>query len=150
MPGNPSMRASDADRERTATLLREHHAEGRLTGEEFHERLDAAYVAKTLGDLDALLADLPAIDLYRLPAAGLRPAPRGTGSWQAGRPSNIARYKGGSITPRQVGQWAVWAGSSGALFLAWLIVGAVAGGVAWLPWFLLIVIPWAIALGRRS
>jgi len=72
MPSNPSMRASDADRERTATLLREHHAEGRLTGEEFHERLDAAYAAKTLGDLDALLADLPAIDLYRLPAAGLR------------------------------------------------------------------------------
>ena len=75
MPSNPSMRASDADRERTATLLREHHAEGRLTGEEFHERLDAAYAAKTLGDLDALLVDLPAIDLYRLPSAGLRPAP---------------------------------------------------------------------------
>jgi hypothetical protein len=63
MPSNPSMRASDADRERTATLLREHHAEGRLTGEEFHERLDAAYAAKTLGDLDALLADLPASHL---------------------------------------------------------------------------------------
>ena len=29
------------------------------------------------------------------------------------------------------------------------VVGAVAGGAAWLPWFLLIVIPWAIAVGRR-
>jgi hypothetical protein len=150
------MRASDTDRERTATLLREHHAEGRLTGEEFHERLDAAYAAKTLGDLDALLVDLPAIDLYRLPSANLpsaprkRPAPRGTGSWQAGSPSNVARYRGGPVAARQIGQWAVWAGSSGALFLAWLIVGVAVGGVAWLPWFLLIVIPWAVALGRRS
>jgi hypothetical protein len=149
MPSNPNMRASDADRERTSTLLREHHAEGRLTGEEFHERLDAAYAAKTLGDLDALLVDLPAIDLYRLPAAGLRPAPRGTGNWQTARSANIARYAGGPVTPRQVGQWVVWAGSSGALFLAWLIIGAVVGGIAWVPWFLLIVIPWAISLARR-
>ena len=35
MPGDPRMRAPDADRERTATLLREHHAQGRLTPEEF-------------------------------------------------------------------------------------------------------------------
>ncbi|HEV3380125.1 MAG TPA: DUF1707 domain-containing protein [Trebonia sp.] len=77
MPGDPRIRASDADRERVATLLREHHAVGRLAAEEFHERLDAAFAAKTLGDLDALLADLPAIDLYRLPAAGIKPAPPG-------------------------------------------------------------------------
>ncbi len=140
----------DADRERTATLLREHHAEGRLTAEEFHERLDAAYAARTLGDLDALVMDLPAIDLYRLPAAGLRPAPPGTGAWQARRPSSITRYQGGPITPRQVAQWGIWAGSSAALFFTWLIVGAVVGGAAWLPWFLLIVVPWAIALGRRN
>lgn len=72
------MRASDADRDRVATLLREHHAEGRLTAEEFTERLDRAFAAVTLGDLDDLMADLPAIDLYRLPAAGIRPVPPGT------------------------------------------------------------------------
>lgn len=77
MPDDPRIRASDADRERVATLLREHHAEGRLTVEEFRERLDAAFAAKTTGDLDALLADLPAIDLYRLPAAGIKPASPG-------------------------------------------------------------------------
>ena len=38
MPGDPRLRASDADRERTAQLLREHHAVGRLTAEEFDER----------------------------------------------------------------------------------------------------------------
>ena len=77
MPGDPRIRASDKDRERTAELLREHHAEGRLTPEEFDHRVDMTFTAKTVGDLDSLLADLPAIDLYRLPAHGIRPAPPG-------------------------------------------------------------------------
>src|SRR5690348_18463061 len=67
MASDPRVRASDADRDRTAALLREHHAAGRLTAEEFNERLDKAYAAKTLGDLDQLLSDLPGIDLYHLP-----------------------------------------------------------------------------------
>jgi hypothetical protein len=43
-----------------ATLLRTHFEAGRLTFEEFEERLERVYRAKTLGDLDALTADLPA------------------------------------------------------------------------------------------
>ena len=68
------MRASDEDRDRVAGLLQEHHAEGRLTAEEFSERMDAALHARTLGELDELLADLPHADLrdYRLPDAELR------------------------------------------------------------------------------
>ena len=143
MPGDPRLRASDADRERVAALLREHHAEGRLSAEEFNDRLDAVYDAKTQGDLDALLADLPGIDLYRLPSAGLRPAPPGAGSW-------LPAPRGAGQVARRAGQWAAWAATSSALFLIWLVVGAVTGGFAWLPWFLLIVIPWAIALGRRQ
>ena len=72
MPANPQMRASDDDRDRAASLLREHHAAGRLTIEEFQERLDAAYRAKTLGEIDKLMADLPAIDLYHLPEQSMR------------------------------------------------------------------------------
>jgi DUF1707 SHOCT-like domain len=72
MPSDPKIRASDADRDRTAALLREHLAAGRLTPEEYHERLDLAFAAKTLGQLDELLADLPGIDLYELPEAKLR------------------------------------------------------------------------------
>jgi hypothetical protein len=137
------MRASDADRDRTVNLLREHHAEGRLDMEEFHDRLNAAYAAKTMGDLDHVLADLPGIDLYRLPSAGLRPAPPGTGNWLPSRrpPAAVAR---------QAGQWAAWSVTSSALVVTWLIVGVVSGGYAWLPWFLLIVIPWAIAISRRG
>ena len=73
MASDPRIRASDDDRERAVALLREHHAAGRLTVEEFNERLDKAYAAKTLGDLDELMSDLPAIDLYRLPDASLPP-----------------------------------------------------------------------------
>jgi hypothetical protein len=72
MPGDPKIRASDSDRDRTAALLREHHAVGRLTLEEFNERLDKAYAAKTVGELGELMADLPAIDLYKLPDATLQ------------------------------------------------------------------------------
>jgi hypothetical protein len=55
----PALRASDAERERTATLLRDHAAAGRLTPEELGERLDVAYAARTVGELDALTHDLP-------------------------------------------------------------------------------------------
>ncbi|MDP8943820.1 MAG: DUF1707 domain-containing protein, partial [Actinomycetota bacterium] len=54
------IRASDADRERTAELLRRHCGEGRLTPEELDERVGAAYAAQTLGDLAWLTTDLPA------------------------------------------------------------------------------------------
>lgn len=91
MPGDPRrVRASDADRDRTASLLSEHHAAGRLTAEEFQDRMDQALAARTLGDLEDLLEDLPAIDLYRLPAAGIRPAP--PGSLRPRRPGWISRW----------------------------------------------------------
>ena len=38
----PALRASDADRERPIALLREHTADGRLTLEEFTDRMSAA------------------------------------------------------------------------------------------------------------
>lgn len=59
-PRIPALRASDAERDRTATLLRDHAAAGRLTPEELDERLDVAYAARTIGELDALTHDLPA------------------------------------------------------------------------------------------
>jgi Domain of unknown function (DUF1707)/2TM domain len=69
-----SLRAADADRERVAEALRQHHVDGRLDAEELSQRLDQAYAAKTFGDLDAVTADLPAI---RAPArAGAPLAPR--------------------------------------------------------------------------
>jgi hypothetical protein len=149
MPGDPRMRASDTDRERTASLLREHHAQGRLTAEEFNDRIDRTFTAKTIGELDALLADLPGIDLYRLPAAGIRPAPPGALRSRSGRDSAVARPGDGTVSPRTAITWGTWAAISSLLAVVWLVVGLVSGGAAWFPWFLLVVIPWGIALGRR-
>ena len=59
---NPSIRASDADRERVVEILRQHTAEGRITADEFEERMTAAYAAKTMGALAELTTDLP-VDL---------------------------------------------------------------------------------------
>ena len=53
------LRASDADRERVATFLREQHGVGRLSHEELEERLERTYHAVTMGDLDRLIGDLP-------------------------------------------------------------------------------------------
>lgn len=54
------LRASDADRDRIADILREALAEGRLDAEEHGERIDAVYRAKTVGELEPLVRDLPA------------------------------------------------------------------------------------------
>jgi hypothetical protein len=54
------LRISDAERHRVAGLLRDAAGDGRLDMDELDERLDAAYAAKTYGDLVPLTADLPA------------------------------------------------------------------------------------------
>ena len=57
----PSLRASDSDREQVAERLRHATAEGRLNAHELEERLQTLFAARTYGELNALLADLPAV-----------------------------------------------------------------------------------------
>ena len=59
MATGPGPRITDADREAAAARLREHYAQGRLTLEEFHHRLDAAFEATTQSQLTAITRDLP-------------------------------------------------------------------------------------------
>jgi DUF1707 SHOCT-like domain len=147
VPGDPRIRASDADRDRMTALLREHHAAGRLTAEEFAERMDAALEAKTLGELDELLADLPVIDLYRLPHESMRrPAGLPSSSLMPRDPdgtASLARFSPGTVA---MGAWAVL---SGTLIALWA-VAAVVGVGTWLPWWLLVVVPWVLVMIRRA
>ena len=143
MAGNMKTRASDADRDRTAAALREHLAAGRLTIEEFDERLDKAYAAKTLGELDQIMTDLPATDPDQVrtprrtaPLASLPPGSRcPPGSIQAGQ---------GRFSPASRAAWGSWLAISLALFVIWLASGASGG-----PWFLWVALPLgALMLGR--
>ena len=54
-----SVRASDADRERAVRSLRGHLLAGRLAAQEFEERIEHAYAARTLEELQGLMRDLP-------------------------------------------------------------------------------------------
>src|SRR3954471_15879556 len=55
----PRMRAGDKDRQRIVELLGTHFGEGRLTVEEFDERVVRAHAATYLDELPALTVDLP-------------------------------------------------------------------------------------------
>ncbi|XHM95953.1 DUF1707 domain-containing protein [Peterkaempfera sp. SMS 1(5)a] len=71
------LRASDADRERVADILRDAFADGRLDVDEHAERIEAAYAAKTLGELEPLTRDLPAHTAPHAPKPAAAAAPAG-------------------------------------------------------------------------
>lgn len=59
-PPSVDVRVSDADRERVVEQLRAHHADGRIALDEFTERVEEAYRARTVADLQHALRELPA------------------------------------------------------------------------------------------
>jgi Domain of unknown function (DUF1707) len=131
MARDPEIRASDADRDQTAAALREHLAAGRLTTEEFDERLDKVYAAKTLGDLDGVMTDLPRTDLqqpadvslHRAGSSPPRPEQRSDGPVAA---------SGGRFSPAWRAAWGSWLGITLLFFVIWLVSGA-SGGL-WFLW----------------
>ncbi len=80
-PGPLTERVADADRDRTVTQLREHVVEGRLTLDEFSDRVGMALRARTRGDLAAVMADLPS----QAPADPRLPEPTTAPSKKKGR-----------------------------------------------------------------
>jgi hypothetical protein len=57
--GDGRLRASTADRERAVDVLKAGFAEGRLTKDEYDDRVSQAYAAKTYADLAMVTGDLP-------------------------------------------------------------------------------------------
>lgn len=84
------IRISDADRDRVASRLRDHYAEGRLTLGELDERITATLNAKTAGELGPVLADLPGPALASPQA--VRQPPRAGSPW-------IVRRRGPRLLP---------------------------------------------------
>lgn len=88
---NPRLRASDADRDRAASVLNEAMAEGRLTAEEHSDRLDGIYAAKTNADIVPYLADLPA----HLPGSAVVSRPASNAPAVPGRKDRIVAILSG-------------------------------------------------------
>jgi hypothetical protein len=109
---DPSLRASDAERESTVTLLREHGAAGRLDVDELEQRVGAAYGARTRGELATLLDDLPA----RPRRAAVAP-----------RSQRQRDHHGAHMH----GDWSAFVSVSVLLVLIWALTGA---GYFWPVW----------------
>ena len=92
------IRASDVDREAVVAILREAYTAGRLTLDEFDERVAVAYAGKTWGDLRGLTTDLPVqpvlgtdipgreLALPALPSHQIQPEPEADRQPTAGQP----------------------------------------------------------------
>lgn len=128
MANSPEMRASDADRDKVAAILREHTAQGRITMDEFNERLEQLYQSKTYGELAKLTADLPDVDLRHRPAK------------QAQLPA-----KQGNMHSGMQAAWGAWAMASGINWVIWLIVSLSSDGAVY-PWPLWVMGPWGVIL----
>jgi hypothetical protein len=117
VPESADLRASDQDRERVATEIREHFAAGRLDDDELNERVEAAYAARTMGDLNALRADLPALPVTRKQARTELSARR------ADLRRQMLQQSGGALAPFAICA-AIWAlaGASGPFWPAWLLI----------------------------
>jgi Domain of unknown function (DUF1707) len=73
-----NLRASDADRDHVVSLLHKAATEGRIVAEELEHRVSIALKARTYGELEATVADLPG-GRARRPTR--KPAPRTAGGW---------------------------------------------------------------------
>ena len=121
MPRRSTLRASDADREGVAERLRKAATEGRLTTQELDERLAAAFRARTYGELDPLVGDLPSKAV----------APR---------------RRGGALA--MTGPVAITLVSAAAIVVAFAAIAVVAMiSAAWIGWM---VFAWIFFGGRRG
>jgi hypothetical protein len=90
VPEPRNLRASDADRERVANVLREAAGDGRLTMDELDERLDAVYAAKTYAELEPITHDLPGTGTDYVPAPPMAAA--GSGRRYGGEPTSHGAF----------------------------------------------------------
>ncbi|SNS28640.1 protein of unknown function [Actinomadura meyerae] len=139
MAPNPDIRASDADRDRVASSLREHCALGRITMDELQERLESVYAARTFGELQEVTSDLPEEDLYQLPVPAAQP--KSTAS--------VAKPSSGDLASRGTwAMWGAWATVSAINFTVWLILLVTTGAVY--PWWIWVAGPWGAILLMRT
>ena len=92
----PEIRASDAEREYVVDVLRAHCSEGRIDLDEFSERINRVYAARTIGELNEVTADLPVTTSQ----SGVAP--------EAGRTRRAVKWTIGIMSgPNRRGRWRI-------------------------------------------
>jgi hypothetical protein len=132
------LRAADVDRQFVADRLKVALNEGRLSLHEYDERLQETYAARTYGDLDKLLMDLPKAERSQIvPLAPHAPAmPQPTGSTAA---------PGRGIPKWVLATWSSWITVSLIVNAIWL-ASALTGGGAHNYWPIWVMLPWGAVL----
>jgi hypothetical protein len=131
------LRAADTDRAAVATVLGRHMAAGRLTVDEYDERLSRAYAARTYGELDELTADLPATDrpaadrpVRRESAVPARACGPGAGPW---------------VRHGIASSWRSWLSTALIVTAIWAVTSISAGGFIYF-WPVWVIGPWGAVL----
>lgn len=120
VPQNAEYRASDTDRHHAFELLAEAYSDGRLSHEEYEQRLDEAMKARKLGDFPHLVADL------LVPRRRLLPATH------RGSPATL------EVEARRAGRkaWMGWIGFAMLFNLIWLATVIGTGSfIYWWPFW---------------
>lgn len=134
------MRASDADRDRIAAILRDAHAEGRLSQDELMERLESTYAARTYRDLDQVVVDLP-IARSQGQVARLRSKPVSAPAPTA-QPMRQKTRRAARVA-LNVGWW-IWGTAVAINVLIWFLVGVTAGFAPF--WPIWVAGPWGVVM----
>jgi hypothetical protein len=132
----PHLRAADADRTAVAGVLGEHMSAGRLTLDEYDERLARVWAAKTYGELDQLTADLPAT----VPAPRPAPSPASTTT------SAVGTHGGWDADPQP---WRPWATTSVIVLAIWAAT-SLANWEFHYFWPIWVIGPWGAVLLART
>jgi hypothetical protein len=132
------MRASDRDRQQVVDRLRSALDDGRLTMDEYVDRMGVAYQAATYGDLAPLCVDLPA-------SAPVIAGPSAAAAATA-PPAVFSRvgYLAGLPTVLNV-LWTVWLAAVSINVVVWALVSGTSGHLAY-PWPVWVAGPYGAAL----
>jgi Domain of unknown function (DUF1707)/Domain of unknown function (DUF4190) len=96
--GEPrTMRAADTDRDRVVELLNVAYSQGRLSKDEYDGRLENAFSARTYGDLDQIVADLPAAPGTAAPMTAVSPVAKTNGLAIASLACGLAQFVFGPL-----------------------------------------------------
>jgi uncharacterized protein DUF1707 len=139
---DPQLRAADTDREAVAATLGRALSDGRLTVDEYEERLAKAYAARTYADLDPLTADLPRTGATHrstpAPAPTAPPVPR---------PAGMCGQTPWARTMRSV--WASWLTTALIVTTIWLAT-SIGNGHPDYFWPIWVIGPWGAMLLART